>query len=127
MADIRLTSVIPTYKLLLNSNLYVPLTTSGSATLGANGAANKFFHTFMCSDPDVGVQFFKDVGLIQSSKVCSKCWSEYREFETPDYTHVTVNHLIGFVDVGTGAHTNTIKNTWRHVNAFLNTYNPMAY
>jgi hypothetical protein len=80
----------------------------------------------MCNDPNAGVQFFKDVGLIQSSMVCCNCWSEYRDLETPGYTYVTVNRMIGFVDVGTRAHMNTIKNTWWHVNPFLSPYNPMA-
>jgi hypothetical protein len=101
MADKRLTSVIPTYQLRLNSKLYVPSTKFGSATLGANSAANKLFLAFLCSDSDVGVQFFKDVGLIQSSVVFSNFWSEYRDLETPGCTHVTVNHVIGFVDAGT--------------------------
>jgi uncharacterized protein (DUF983 family) len=74
-------------------------------------------------DPDVGVQFLKDVGFIRSSTVCCECWSTYRNLETHGYTHQTVNHIIGFLGVGTGAHTNTIKSTWRHVKAFLNPYN----
>jgi hypothetical protein len=43
------------------------------------------------------------------------------------YTHQTVNYTIGFVDERTGAHTNTIESTWRHVKAFLNPYNRVDY
>jgi hypothetical protein len=43
-------------------------------------------------------------------------WSEYR-----DYKRMST-HTINLVDVRTGAHTNTIENTWRHVKAFLNLY-----
>jgi hypothetical protein len=53
----------------------------------------------------------------------SDCWSAYRDIETHGYTHQTVNHTIIFVDERTGAHTNTIESTWRHVMAFLNPYN----
>ena len=48
---IRLTSVIPTYQLRLNSKLYVPSTTFGSAMLGANGAANKIFSHSCAATP----------------------------------------------------------------------------
>jgi hypothetical protein len=37
-----------------------------------------------------------------------------------------VNLTIGFVDMRTVAHTNTIKNTWRHVKALLNPYKRMG-
>ena len=37
-----------------------------------------------------------------------------------------VNHTIHFVDVRSGAHTNTIESTWRHVKAFLNPNNRMG-
>jgi hypothetical protein len=55
--------------------------------------------------------------------VISDCWLAYRDMETPGYTHQTVNHMIGFIDVRSGAHTNTIQSNWRHVKAFLNPYN----
>ena len=51
------------------------------------------------------------------------CWAAYRDLGAHGYTHHTVNHTIGFVDERTGAHTNTIATTWRHVKAFLNPYN----
>jgi len=38
--------------------------------LSASGVANKLFLAFLFSDPDFGVHFFKDVGLIPSSMVC---------------------------------------------------------
>jgi hypothetical protein len=37
-----------------------------------------------------------------------------------------VNRTISFVDVLTGAHTNTIENSWRHVKAFHNSYKRMG-
>ena len=49
--DIRVTSVIQTDHRRLNSKRYVPFTTIGRATLGANGVANKLFIAFLFSDP----------------------------------------------------------------------------
>jgi transposase-like protein len=57
------------------------------------------------------------------TNIISDCWAAYRNLEAHGYTHQTVNHSIGFVDLRTGAHTNTIESTWRHVKAFLNPYN----
>jgi hypothetical protein len=68
--------VIQIYQQRLNSKTYVPSTTFGRATLGADGVANKLFIAFLFSDPDVGVQLLKDMGLIQSSMVCCKCGSQ---------------------------------------------------
>ena len=87
MADIRVTSVIETYQRRLNSKPYVPSTTFGRATLGTNGVANKLFLAFLFSDPDVGVQFLKDAGLMISSIMCCKFWSAYRDLEPYGYTH----------------------------------------
>ena len=55
MADMdnRVTSVIQTsYQQPLNSMPYVPSTTFGRVTLGAEGVANKLFIAFLFSDPD---------------------------------------------------------------------------
>ena len=76
MADIRVTSIIQTYEQRLNSNSYVCSTTFGRATLGANSVSNKLFLAFLFSDPDVGVQFLKNVALIRSSMLCCKCGSQ---------------------------------------------------
>jgi hypothetical protein len=37
------------------------------ATLGASGIANKLFLAFLFSNPEIGVQFLQEVGLIRSS------------------------------------------------------------
>ena len=38
------------------------------------------------------------------------------------FKHMTVNHSLCFIDP-TGAHTNTIDSTWKHVKATLSPYN----
>jgi transposase-like protein len=53
----------------------------------------------------------------------SDCWGAYRDIGTQGYTHQTVNHSINFVDPHTGAHTNTIESTLKHVKVFLGQYN----
>jgi hypothetical protein len=45
---------------------FVPAKTFRRATLGANGIANNLYLAFLFSDPDVSVQFLKDMGLIRS-------------------------------------------------------------
>jgi transposase-like protein len=55
--------------------------------------------------------------------VISDCWGAYRNLNAQGYTQLTVNHTLQFVDQQTGAHTNTIESTWRHVKAYLNPCN----
>jgi hypothetical protein len=110
-ADICITSAIETYQLHLNSKSYVTSTTFGRAKLSANIVANQLFLALLVSEPDVGVKFLKDVGLIRSNMVCG---SAYRDFETHGYTHQTVNNTIGLLDVRTRAHTNSLLSTGRH-------------
>ena len=76
MTDKRVISVIETYQRRLHEKPYVPSTTFGRTTLGANDVANKLFIAFVFSDPDVGVRFLKDVGLIQGSMGCCKYESQ---------------------------------------------------
>jgi transposase-like protein len=59
-----------------------------------------------------------DAWIEPGTTVISDCWGAYRNLDQQDYTHRTVNHSIGFVDQRTGAHTNAIESTWRHVKAF---------
>jgi len=79
MADMdnRVTSVIRLYQQSINSKPYIPSTTFGRATLGADGVASKLFIAFLFSDPDVGIEFLKDVELIQSRMMCCKCGGGY--------------------------------------------------
>jgi hypothetical protein len=60
----------------ISKKSYIPSTTYERATLGASGVPNKLFIAFLFSDHDVGVQFWKDVGLITSNVVCCKCGSQ---------------------------------------------------
>jgi hypothetical protein len=62
MADICVTSVIKIYERHLSCKPYVCSTTFGLAKLGANIVPNKLFLAFLFSNPDVVVQFLKDVG-----------------------------------------------------------------
>ena len=46
---------------------------------------------------------------------CQECYS----IDDSLYTHFTVNHSVCFKDLETGAHTNTIENSWRPVRGNL--------
>jgi hypothetical protein len=70
MANMRVTSVTETR---LNSKPYVPTTTFGRATLGANSVVNKLFLTFLFGDPDVGVQFLMDEVILTDDNRCQHC------------------------------------------------------
>jgi len=61
MANICVTSVIKIYERRLSCKPYVCSTTFGRATLGASVVPNKLFLAFLFSNPDIGVQFLKDV------------------------------------------------------------------
>ena len=76
MADISVTSAVQTNERRQNSKSYVCSTMFGRATLGATGVPKKLFLAFLFSDPDVGVKFLKDAGLIRRSMVCCKCGSQ---------------------------------------------------
>jgi len=51
--------------------------------------------------------------------IISDCWPALRDLESQGYTHRTVNHSTYFVDLNTGAHTNTIEFKWRSIKVFL--------
>ena len=76
MADTRVTSIISTYQEHISEKPYVLSTTYECATLGAIGVPNKLFIAFLFSDHNVGVQFWKDLGLITRNMVCCKCRSQ---------------------------------------------------
>jgi hypothetical protein len=69
MTDIRDTSVTETHERRLNSKPQVSSTTFVRSTLGASGVANKLFLALLFSNPEVAVQFLKDVGLFRSGVV----------------------------------------------------------
>src|SRR5215470_9909810 len=76
MASLHVTSTISAYQRRLSQTGYVPPSSYGRATLGADGVANTLFLAFVFSNNDVGVQFLKDVGLLRSAMVCHKCGSQ---------------------------------------------------
>jgi hypothetical protein len=78
--------------------------------------------TFLIPVPDRTADTLKvviNVWIEPGTTVISNCCGAYRDLDT----HHTLNHSIGFVDQRTGAHTNTIKSTRRHVKAFPSPYN----
>ena len=64
-----------------------------------------------------------DAWIEPGTTIVINCWGAYRDLDAEGYTHRTVNHSPCFVGQRTGAHTNTIESTWRHVKAFLSPYN----
>ncbi|GFX77756.1 DDE_Tnp_IS1595 domain-containing protein [Trichonephila clavipes] len=57
--------------------------------------------------------------------IISDCWKGYNHdvLTAEGFNHLTVNHSLNFVDPDTGAHTNTIESTWRHVKSRYPQYN----
>jgi hypothetical protein len=64
-----------------------------------------------------------DAWIEPGTTIISDCWGVYRDLEAHCYKHHTVNNSIEFVDKRTGAHTNTIESTWRHIKASFSPYN----
>ena len=64
--------------------------------------------------------------ILPGTTIISDCWASYSSFHEDGYIHFTVNHSITFVDETTGAHTNTIEATWKHVKVLLSPYNRKA-
>jgi transposase-like protein len=82
--------------------------------------------TFLVPVPDRTADTLKAViaaWIEPGTKVINDCCVAYRDLDAVGYAHRTVNHSTGFVDELTGAHTNTIESTWRHLKAFLSPYN----
>ena len=61
--------------------------------------------------------------ILPGTTIISDCWSAYIHLGKEGYEHLKVNHSLNFKDPETGAHTNTIEGTWRHVKASLPEYN----
>jgi transposase-like protein len=64
--------------------------------------------------------------ILPGTTIISDCWVAYNSLQEEGYTYFTANHSITFVDHITGAHTNTIESTWKHVKALLSPYNRKA-
>lgn len=50
--------------------------------------------------------------ILPGTTIISDCWKSYEILSEMDFTHLTVNHSLNFVDPDTGAHTQNIESTW---------------
>lgn len=55
--------------------------------------------------------------------IISDCGKAYDRIGQEGYDNLTVNHSYNFVCPETGAHTNKIETTWRHIKAKIPEYN----
>ena len=44
--------------------------------------------------------------------IISDCWRDYNSLSKEGFKHLTVNHLVNFIDPESGLHTNTTESTW---------------
>lgn len=97
---------------------FVPATTYGHSTLGANSAANKLLLTVLFSDPYFGIQFLNDVGPHSNQHGVMKCGSKMSWcVDTIPPTIISVSFMCVL------GHRNTIESRWRHVKVFHSPYN----
>jgi hypothetical protein len=83
------------------------------------GSGRTFLETVNDRSADTLIELIKK-WIRPGTTVITDCWAAYRSLPDEGFTHLRVNHSITFVDEDTGAHTNTIKSTWKHVKATLN-------
>jgi hypothetical protein len=69
----RLRAVISDYQQQIMGMPFAPTSSFGRAALGDDGTANKLFLTHLFINMDVGIQFFKDMGLIHRQMSCNTC------------------------------------------------------
>lgn len=50
--------------------------------------------------------------VLPGSTIITDCWRAYNILSLHDFTHLTVNHSINFIDPTTGAYTQTIESQW---------------
>ena len=60
--------------------------------------------------------------ILPHSTIISDCWKAYNVLNQEGYEHLTVNHSLHFKDPASGAHTNTIESSWRHLKNSLPEY-----
>jgi hypothetical protein len=89
------------------------------------GVERQSWRTFVVPVPDRSADTLTNIihTWIEPGTIISDCWAGYVRLSDEGYTHHTVNYTVRFVDPHTGAHTNTIEGTWKHVKVFLNAYN----
>jgi hypothetical protein len=93
------------------------------------GVERESGRTFLIPLPDRSADTLLNIihtWIEPGTTIISDYWGAYRRLGDDGYRHETVNHSLCFVDPWTGAHTNTMEATWRHVKVFLNPYNRKA-
>jgi transposase-like protein len=85
------------------------------------GSGRTFLETVNDRSAETLIELIKK-WIRPGTTVVTDCWAAYRSLPDEGFTHLSVNHSITFVDEDTGAHTNTMESTSKHVKATLNPY-----